>query len=481
MLGWYILGAVGALLVIFVAVLLIRAAAFRPHENPTPLDCDTAFDRTAAVERLRTLIRFRTISRYTREEEDEGEFRALIDALPTLYPGVFRACSFTELPDRALLFCWRGKTAGEPTVLMAHYDVVPVDEGKWTRPPFDAVLEGDLLYGRGALDTKVTFNAILSAADTLIEKGVTPAHDVYFAFSGGEEVNGRGAANIVDYFEEHGITPALVLDEGGAVVEGVFPGVKAPCGLIGIAEKGMMDVSYKTLSRGGHASAPKPHTPVGVLSRACCRMEAHPFKSHLTPPVAKMFDTLGRHSSFLYRLIFANLFVFAPVLDVLCKKQGGELNALMRTTVAFTCMQGSDATNVIPPEATMVSNLRLNPADSVAGALAYIRRTVDDEAVEVTALRSFEPSRISRTDCEGWDRVARALSGTWQGAIVSPYLMVQCSDSRHWGRLSDRVYRFSAMDLTSEERATIHGNDEHIRLETLYRSVEFYLRLMNQC
>jgi carboxypeptidase PM20D1 len=37
------------------------------------------------------------------------------------------------------------------------------------------------------------------------------------------------------------------------------------------------------------------------------------------------------------------------------------------------------------------------------------------------------------------------------------------------------------MDLTSEERATIHGNNEKIRLETLHRSVEFFIRLMKKC
>jgi carboxypeptidase PM20D1 len=93
----------------------------------------------------------------------------------------------------------------------------------------------------------------------------------------------------------------------------------------------------------------------------------------------------------------------------------------------------------------------------------------------------MNPSRISRTDCEGWDKVASAVASTWRGCIVSPYLMVQCSDSRHWGRISDRVYRFSAMDLTSEERATIHGNNESIRIETLCRATEFYLRLMRSC
>lgn len=204
--------------------------------------------------------------------------------------------------------------------MMAHYDVVPAEEENWEKPAFEAIIENNVMWGRGTLDTKVTFNGILSAAEALIQKGFVPQNDIYFAFSGGEEVNGPGAVHIVDYFEQNNITPALVVDEGGAVVENVFPGVKQPCGLIGIAEKGMLDLEYRVASSGGHASAPKKHTPVGVLAQACCAIEAHPFQAHITKPVAEMFDTLGRHSSFAYRLIFANLWCFRGLLDAICKK-----------------------------------------------------------------------------------------------------------------------------------------------------------------
>ena len=364
---------------------------------------------------------------------------------------------------------------------MAHYDVVPVNEEDWEKPAFDAVIEDGVIWGRGTLDTKATFNGILFAANHLIEQGFVPENDIYFAFSGGEEINGKGAVNIVDWFENNGIIPALVVDEGGAVVENVFPGVKQPCGLIGIAEKGMLNLEYKVKSNGGHASAPKPHTPVGVLSAACCRVENKPFKSHLTKPVAAMFDTLGRHSSFVYRMIFSNLWLFKPVLDMICKKSGGELNALMRTTVAFTQMSGSKAANVIPPEATMVSNMRLNPMDTMDSAVEYIKNTVNNDNIEISVIDGMNPSRVSELDCEAYNKVATAVASTWKGCIVSPYLMVQCSDSRHYGRISDKVYRFSAMDLTSEERATIHGNNERIRIQAVNKTVEFYIRLIKQC
>ena len=472
---------IAALVVVFLAVVTVRTLRFTPKPQPELSREEVRFDRDAAVDALAQLVRCKTVSYNDHSLEDEAEFQKLISLLPNLYPDVMETCEFRQLPDRALLLRWPGKSPGDPSVMMAHYDVVPVNEEAWDKPPFDAILEDGVLWGRGTLDTKVTFNGILFAANHLIAQGFRPERDVYFAFSGGEEVNGLGAPNIVTWFREQGIRPALVVDEGGAVVENVFPGVKVPCGLIGIAEKGMMNAQFRARSQGGHASAPKPHTPVGVLSAACKRVEDHPFKAHIQGPAAQMFDTLGRYSTPLYRVIFANLWCFGWLLDLLAKKSGGEMNALLRTTVAFTQMQGSSARNVIPPEASMVANMRLNPSDSVASALDYLKKTVANDAVEITALESFEPSPVSETGCAAWDKVAASVAETWRGCVVAPYLMVQCSDSRHYGSISNHVYRFSAMDLTAEERATIHGNNERIRVETAAKAVEFYIRLLGRC
>ncbi len=469
------------LIAVFLAVILIRAAAFKPKSYPVTEAEPVEFDGDKAMGALQQLVRCKTVSYYDHSKEDDAEFEKLIGLLPELYPEVFRVCSFERLPDRALLFKWEGKKHDRPSVMMAHYDVVPVNEDQWDKDPFCGEIEDGVMWGRGTLDTKVTMNAVLSAADTLIAKGFIPENDIYFAFSGGEEVNGDGAKNIVDRFEELGLDLGLVVDEGGGVVENVFPGVKVPCGVIGIAEKGMMNVTLSVASQGGHASAPKPHTPVGILSQACCKMEANPFPMHVTKPAAEMFDTLGRHSTFLYKVIFANFGIFKGVLDLMGRKSGGEINALLRTTVAFTQMEGSAAPNVIPPVASMTANLRLNPMDTVESAKARIEKVIDDPNVTVTVGSNMNPSRVSQTDCEAWDKVAKAVSETWTGCLVAPYLMVQCSDCRHYGRISDKVYRFSAMDLTKEERATIHGNNERIRLDAAKRAVEFYLRLMQQC
>ena len=466
------------ILLVFVVVLLARTLMFTPKAEEQKVFEPIEQDAEESVRNLAALVRCKTVSYEDGALEDDAEFDKLIALLPELYPHVWETCPLTRFPGRGLLFRWEGRTPGEPSVLMAHYDVVPVEEENWLKPAFEAVIEDGVMWGRGTLDTKVSFNGILSGAENLIRQGFRPEHDVYFAFSGGEEVNGPGAENIVRYFAEQGIELKLVLDEGGAVVEDVFPGVTGQCALIGIAEKGLMNLEFSLSGAGGHASAPAPHTPVGRLAMACAKVEAHPFKLHFTKPVLEMFDTLGRRSSFLYRMIFANLWCFGWVLDLLTKKSGGELNALLRTTVAFTQMSGSKAANVIPPSASMVANLRLNPEDSIDSAVSRIKGVIGDEEIGLRVLTGMEPSPISRTDCEGWRVVADAAAGTWPGCIVSPYLMVQCSDSRHYGDISDRVYRFSAMDLTAEERRTIHGNNERIRLEVIPRAVEFFMRVM---
>ncbi|MBR4961767.1 MAG: M20/M25/M40 family metallo-hydrolase, partial [Clostridia bacterium] len=441
------------LTVVFLGVIFIRTVLFRPKTEPVTENEPVTFDRESTVDALRELVQCRTVSYYDHALEDDGEFEKLIGLLPRLYPDVWKTCTLTRLPDRGLLFLWQGKAHDAPSVMMAHYDVVPAEEENWEKPPFAGIIENGVLWGRGTLDTKVTFNGVLSAANHLIREGFVPAQDIYFAFSGGEEVNGEGAANIVRWFSEHQIRPALVVDEGGAVVENVFPGVKVPCGLIGIAEKGMLNLTFSVKSGGGHASAPKPHTPIGILSKACCAVENNPFPMRLSKPAAEMFDTLGRHSTFLYRMIFANLWLFSGVIDLLGRKSGAEINALVRTTVAFTQASGSKAPNVIPPTAEMTANLRLSPADTVEGAVERIRRVihrgshrvshpvshpvVGDETVTLTVGSHMEPSPVSETNCPAWDKVAYAVANTWPGCIVSPYLMVQCSDSRHYRDLSD--------------------------------------------
>ncbi|MET1128910.1 MAG: M20/M25/M40 family metallo-hydrolase [Thermoproteota archaeon] len=103
---------------------------------------------------------------------------------------------------------------GEPHVmLLAHFDVVPAGPG-WTRDPFKAQLEGDRLYGRGALDDLSNVAAIVHAYTMF--SGKLEGAQLTVAFTGDEEVGGRnGAAMLRDMLRREGRLPSFLINGDG--------------------------------------------------------------------------------------------------------------------------------------------------------------------------------------------------------------------------------------------------------------------------
>lgn len=469
------------LIAAFLLLLVVRAAAFRPAQagaSHAPVPCEV--DQEAAVDHLAQMVRIPTVSNADPARFDEAQFAAFRALLPKLYPNVFAVCGCEQLDHTELLLHWPGKSSAAPVILMAHYDVVPVEETRWQHPPFcGEVFDGEL-WGRGTLDTKITLMGILESAERLIKEGFVPQNDLYFAFAGDEEVNGTGAPAAVEVLKERGIHPAMVLDEGGAVVEGVFPGVTRPMAVVGIGEKGMADIQIIAHSEGGHASHPPRHSAVGILSRAVVACEDHPFPAKLTTPVREMLRTVGPYAPFGLRMIFANLWCFGGLFCALAGKLGGELNAMMRTTMAFTMARGSKQANVMPNEASATVNLRLINTTTVEQAADHLRRVIGDPSVEVRVLHGTNASPYADLSSAEWKTLSKAVSETWPEAIVTPYLMIACSDSRHFSAICQNVFKFSAMALSTEQRGLIHNDNERVALETVGKTVEFFTRLIQK-
>lgn len=468
------------LLVVFLAVLLIRTLQFKPVAQDDVPEAPVTLDEEKIVRDMQDMIHCKTVSNRDCSRMDMSEFEKFHQLLAERFPLVHQNCTLQKLGHTGLLYHLPGKSHDKAGVCMAHYDVVPAEEADWEKPAFEGILEDGILWGRGTLDTKGTLCGIMEALEMLLQQGYVPGHDLYLSFSGDEEVDGSSCPAIVDWFAQQGITPDWVVDEGGAVVDRVFPGYSGQCALIGIAEKGSLNVEFSMHSQGGHASTPPTKQLLGHLSRALLRVEGKPFPFQLTKPVAEMFNTVGRHSNFLFRMIFANLWCFKPVLNLVGKMSGGELNAMMRTTVALTRFEGSDAYNVMPPKASFGANLRLMGTDTVDSATEYLKKAISNDNITITRISGTDPSPCSDLNCEGWNRLKTAIRQTWPEAVVSPYLMMACSDSRHYNRITDRVYRFSAMHLSKEERGMIHGNNERIPVKTLVKTAAFYVRLLKQ-
>lgn len=462
----------------FIFILWIRAWKFQPSNPPSIRAEDLPINGPAAVEHLQRMIRCRTIS--APELRDENEFKSFRSLLPECYPTVFASCTAEHIDTTGLLIHWKGHQNDNPAVFLAHYDVVPADESAWKKPPFEGILEHGILWGRGTLDMKNQLCGILEAMEYLISSGFIPKRDIYVALSGEEEIMGSTAKSIRDVFVSRGITPAFVLDEGGDIMDGFFPGTSVTCAMVGIGEKGIANLSFTAKSAGGHASVPMADNPIPRLCRAMDRIRRHSFPQRSGPALEHLVDTMGRYCKFSTRILLANRDILRPFYFRWLRRTGGMIGAASCTTLVLTQICGGNAKNVIPTEASMNANVRLLWGDTTTSVLARLQKIIHDPGVEISVNAVVEP-RPDSTMTQGWDILRASILATWPEAVVTPYPMIACTDSRHWRDICPNVFRFSAKQVTSAEKATVHGNNERIRIENTVNAVKFFVRLMRNC
>lgn len=435
----------------------------------------------AAVEALRALIRIPTVSHWERDREDRSAFAALLVELRERFPLLHATCEVQRIAGDALLVRWPGRTPVAPVVLMAHLDVVPVDDPSvWTHPPFAGEVADGHVWGRGALDCKGSLVATCTAVESLIADGVTPGRDVWLSFGCNEEVSGEAAQDAVSALRARGVEPWFVLDEGGAVVQGALPGVDASLAVVGVSEKGTVDVELVARGDGGHASAPRRMGATTRLARAILRLERRPFPSHLPDATVDMLERAGAHARMPYAAVFGHARRLRPVLSRVLPRLGHETAALTRTTVAVTQLSGSPGANVIAPVARAHVNMRVMVGETVDGALERIRRTVKDPHVEVVLVSGHEPSPVSPTDDPAYGLLETTVGEVFPGTVTIPYVMLAATDSRHFHRVWPRVYRFTPFRMSDAQRAAIHGVDEHIGIDDLRDGIAWYRRLLEQ-
>ncbi len=438
----------------------------------------------AALEHLRTLVRIPTISRLDPADTDWALFDRFVAELPRLYPALHTALERELVAGHSMLYHWKGRTDGPPSVLMAHYDVVSATDAGWTHPPFAAELVGEgedqLVWGRGTLDDKGSLVAVLEGVEAAAAAGQVPERDLFLSFGHDEETVGSGAQAIVELLADRGIRPGFVLDEGGAVVEGIFPGVTDPIAVVGVSEKGILTLTLTVDQDGGHASTPPRLSATVRLARAIVRLNTRPFRSHFTPTNLEMIRTVGAHARNPLRWIFRNLALTRPLLLMLFGRLSDETRAMVRTTQAVTMLDGSQAANALAERAVATVNIRVAVGSSVAATVEHVRKAVRDPLVRLDVLQPNEPSPVSPTSGDAWRMLSETIDETYPGTIVTPYIMLGASDSRHFTTISDSVYRFSPFEMSLAERGTLHAMNERMHVSTFLRGVDFYTRLVRK-
>ncbi len=471
-------------IVVLIAVLVVRAARMPSMQiDVAPID-PVPVDEAAALARLQGGIRIRTISNEGGADRDHAAFAAFREYLRVQYPLTHERLIVEQISEHSLLYRWAGsETERDALVLLAHQDVVPIDEGTeadWTHPPFEAVVADGYLWGRGSLDDKGSLFAALEAVESLLADGFTPHRDVYVALGHDEELGGsEGAVEIVARLVARGASIGLVVDEGGAVIGDLFPGIDGSVAAVGVAEKGYLSLSLDVVGTGGHSSIPPERTSIGRLATAVLKLEQNPFPSRLDGASRAFFEQgIGPETPFTHRMLYANLWLFDPLLRAVLDRVPGA-NALIRTTTAPTIFHAGLKDNVLPARAHAVVNFRVLPGESTDAVIERVRDLIDDPGVSIEPLpKRKEPVVGSRLDGEGWKVLSQSIREVFPDSIVAPYLMVAGTDSRHFRELCDGVYQFTPFRLRPEDLKRAHGTDERIAVDGLGDAVRFYRRLV---
>ncbi len=479
-----ILLVVLVMLLVFAGSLGWRAITFPSKQISVPPAPPLKVDVTSSVARLARAVTFKTVSYQNRADFDASEFEGLHAFLESAFPKVHSHLRKETVGGWSLLYTWPGSDESlKPIILMGHMDVVPVVAGTekdWVQDPFGGVIQGGMLYGRGTLDDKVNVLAALEATELLLADGAQPKRTVYLAFGHDEEIGGaNGAVEIAKLLKSRGVEAEFVLDEGGAVISGAFPGLDTPVASVGIAEKGYLTVELSVETEGGHSSQPPRETAIGILSGAIYRLETHQMPGGLGPLVLNMLDHIGPEMNFGMRAVVANLWLFSPLVE----SQLGDsplMNAFMRTTTAPTIFSAGVKDNVLPPEATAMVNFRILPGDTREDVVEHIRDVVNDERVIIRPLMESgnDPSKVSPTEGWAFETITRSIREVLPDVVVTPYLVIAATDARHYGIVSDNVYRYSPMELEGEDLARIHGTNERVSIENYGRMIRFYHRLI---
>ena len=462
---------------VLVMVLLFNTLTFESKQTyvevkPTPRVSDTALSH------LQRAVQFKTISHGDPALFDSAAFGTFHEYLRQTYP-LTHQLPVVELAGATLLIEWQGTDGSmNPFVLMAHQDVVPIEEASrhlWTVDPFAGVIKNDTIWGRGTVDNKINVIGILEAVEKLLAEGFRPKRTIYLAFGHDEEVGGSGAKAIAGYLKERNVTADLVLDEGGIVTLNKVPGVTKPVALLGTAEKGYLSLQLTVEKNGGHSSMPEKESAMSILSKALVDLYQHPFPAGISEVTQGFIEHVGPEMTYPNKIVFANSWLFKPIVISIYERSPGG-NAMVRTTSALTIFHSGVKDNVIPSQASATVNFRLLPGDGSEEVISRVEEIIGDERVNVSVLSGFlaEPSIVTPTDGFGFKYVTQAVHQTFEETVATPFLMIGGTDSRHMQGISTQIIKFSPMT----DPIGFHGIDERVSIQSFADTIAFFENLI---
>jgi len=260
----------------------------------------------------------------------------------------------------------------------------------------------------------------------------------------------------------------------------MIPGLTKDVASINVAEKGYITLEIIASAAGGHSSLPPRETAVGRLARAIAKLQEAPYPGGLTGVSKDFFNGLGPHMDRQQRMVFANQWLFRPVLERILSGSA-PTDAMLRTTIAPTMLAGSHTENVLPQRAVATVNFRIHPRDTIEGTIDHVGALLDDPMIEVKPRNAGNPpSPVSSSSSAGYRLLAQSFQQVFEGSIAVPGMTIAGTDTKHYSKIATDSYRINPFIFTADELPLIHGANERISIENLARGAQFYHLLLRK-
>ena len=467
-------------LIITTIYIVVRTIIFQRLQGSVEKIEGIPVDEQQVAEHLAASVRCQTVPLDDIGTPHPEAFQQLHQMLAETYPLVHQKLKREVINGYSLLYTWQGSRPDlEPTMLMAHQDVVSADPAGWTHPPFEGKIVDDFIWGRGTLDIKNQLIGIMEAAESLLQQGYRPERTILFGLGHDEETGGVNGCKVMgQLLKERGIHLAGIVDEGGGIMAGLAAGVRGEVALVGVSEKGYLTVEFTVNSQPGHSSTPPPQTSIGILARALARLEAHPMPTHLRR-LRPMYHGIGKAAPLYIQIAFANVWLFGPLLKRWLVPIA-EMNASIRTTTALTIINGGVEDNTIPAEAKAIVNFRLLPGDTIADALWHVKKVIKDERVKFKPVEGKFNEALPTSPRTGpaYKSLQTVIRQVFDNPPVAPFVMLGGTDCQHFVPVCDHIYRFTSLVMDKSFQGLEHGIDERIPIAGMAKMVQFYAQLM---
>lgn len=388
-----------------------------------------------------------------------------------------------SMPGRgSLAVRMKGSGRGRPLLFLSHLDVVPAEPVRWTHPPFEGMITDGHVWGRGAIDSKLTGATQLQALLMAHRAGVTLERDLVLVAAADEELGGvQGVQWLTrhrpDLFDaEYGINEA-----GGFAIE--IGG--QPVYLCQVAEKGSAPIDLVGHGRPGHSSVPHDENAIIDLASALTRMQGRKLPHQPPPSVRAFFEGAAETAADETTAVHLRACLDPDKADAALKALDAPeatrlmLDAMLRNTCAPTMLSAGLKRNVIPSDARAALSGRPLPGETEDGFIDQVKTLVGED-VEVELVEPFRPGVSYDHQTPLFDAVVASTRQFEPGATVVPYMQTGGTDARFLKDFDMAIYGYIPMRYEEgmDFFELCHGHDERVSTSNVTFAVQILYDLI---